>query len=439
TDHAASKPPFRTHATPGLAMVRYHLAHVLRRTGSGERAKRECEMAASMRRDLCFPNRLDDIDVLRAAIAEHPTDALAPFALGNLLYDKKQRDLAIACWRESIARDLSFPTSRRNLGIALVAEGEEGEAWAMFESAFALDQSDARVLYELDQLAKRLRHSPAERLLRLEQHTGLVATRDDLSIERVSILNAIGRHRDALREVLGRAFRPWEGGEGRVPAQFVFAVNRLAEQMLEDGAFQEAFDLLSTTDSWPKSLGEGKLPGIQENDINYLKGRAMRGLGDEAAARHFFTLASSGLSEPSSQMYYNDQPPEMIYYQGLALLELDRKTEATERFMRLVEYGREHLEDEVEVDYFAVSLPDFLIFEPDIRAKHRAHCKLMSAFGLAGLGDSASAQRLLREVLESDPSHVWAASLMHAAGRGGRQIIELQPVASRSAVNASGG
>ena len=29
----------------------------------------------------------------------------------------------------------------------------------------------------------------------------------------------------------------------------------------------------------------------------------------------------TGISEPVGAMYYNDQPPEMIYYQGLALLE----------------------------------------------------------------------------------------------------------------------
>ena len=236
-----------------------------------------------------------------------------------------------------------------------------------------------------------------------------------MSIERVAILNAMGHHEDALREVLGRSFRPWEGGEGRVPAQFVFAVNRVAEQRLAAGDDKGAFELLSTTDAWPESLGEGKLAGIQENDINFLKGRAMQGLGDQDAAARFFEAASTGLAEPSGQMYYNDQPPEMIFYQGLALSELGRTAEAAERFRRLVEYGQSHLDDEVEVDYFAVSLPDFLIFEPDIRAKHRLHCKLMTAFGCLGLGDAARAKELAQEVLADDPSHVWAATLLDAA------------------------
>jgi len=58
-------------------------------------------------------------------------------------------------------------------------------------------------------------------------------------------------------------------------------------------------------------------------------------------------------------MYYNDQPPEMIFYQGLALRKLGRLAEAQAIFTRLVDYGQAHLNDKVQMDYFAVSLPDF--------------------------------------------------------------------------------
>lgn len=415
----------------GLAMARYHLASVLRRMGRVDEAEAERRAAAAMPRDLCFPNRHEDIAVLHEAIEHGVEDALAPYALGNLWYARGRRDEAIACWRESVRRDPSFPTAHRNLGLALFAAGDEDGAWEMYERAFALDQTDARVLYEFDQLAKRLRHDPEARLARLDQHPAVVERRDDLSIERIALLNRLGRHREALDAVLSRSFRPWEGGEGRVPAQFVFATCRLAERHIAAGRYAEAIELLEQTDPWPECLGEGKLAGIQENDIHSLMGAALLGLGRETEARAWLERASSGLSEPSSPMFYNDQPPEMIFFQGLALRALGRDDEARDRFDRLVAYGDKHMDDEIEIDYFAVSLPDFLIFEPDLNERNRAHCSLMRAFGLIGLGCHADAAGWIERVLEIDPANQWAAALR----RGGPAAVfecPRQPAAAQT-------
>ena len=94
---------------------------------------------------------------------------------------------------------------------------------------------------------------------------------------------------------------------------------------------------------WPPALGEGKLTGIQENNIHYWLGQANRLLGREEAARAWFERASHGLAQPSSAKYYNDQPPEMIFYQGLAHRALGRESEAVRRFETLIGYGQAHL------------------------------------------------------------------------------------------------
>ncbi|MEN0020964.1 MAG: tetratricopeptide repeat protein [Planctomycetota bacterium] len=396
---------------PGAALCRYHLAAAHRQLGEDQLADKQAELAAAMPRDLCFPNKYEDIAVLREATDRNPADALAPYALGNLLYDRKQHDDAIKCWQTSIARDPSFATAHRNLGIALFAAGDHDAAYAMYETAFDLNPSDARVLYELDQLAKRLGHDPRERLDRLDRFPSLIEQRDDLSLERVTLMNGLGLHREALTAILSREYRPWEGGEGRVPAQFIFATCRLAEQAIAEGQAEEALALLQQTEQWPQSLGEGKLAGIQENDIHYLSGLALQQLGREDEARDMFEQAATGLAEPTSAMFYNDQPPEMIYFQGLALQALGRDSEANDRFNRLLDYGQTHLDDDVEIDYFAVSLPDFLIFEPDLNAKNRTHCHLMMAFGRLGLGQTSDAAEHLEQVLKIDASHQWAAHL----------------------------
>ena len=101
-------------------------------------------------------------------------------------------------------------------------------------------------------------------------------------------------------------------------------------------------------------------------------------------------------------MYYNDQPPEMIYYQGLAYRMLGEEEQAVRRFQKLVDYGREHIRDDVKIDYFAVSLPDLLIFEENLNERNRKHCLFMMSLGLKGLGRIDEADNAHQEIRVHD-------------------------------------
>ena len=107
-------------------------------------------------------------------------------------------------------------------------------------------------------------------------------------------------------------------------------------------------------------------------------------------------------------MYYNDQPPDMIFYQGLARKQLGRSAEAQLIFRKLVEYGQAHLDDDVAMDYFAVSLPDFLVFDEDLSWRNRIHCHYMLALGYTGLGERTAAEQHYAEVLRLDAGHLGA-------------------------------
>src|SRR5262249_50697681 len=132
--------------------------------------------------------------------------------------------------------DPSFPTVQRNLGLAYYNKrSDPARALAAYERAFALNPDDARVFFELDQLRRKLNHSPAERLQILEQHRPLVERRDDLSIEYVSLLNLHGRHDAALATLLGRHFHPWEGSEGKTTGQYVASLIGQAQTLLAAG------------------------------------------------------------------------------------------------------------------------------------------------------------------------------------------------------------
>jgi tetratricopeptide (TPR) repeat protein len=104
-------------------------------------------------------------------------------------------------------------------------------------------------------------------------------------------------------------------------------------------------------------------------------------------------------------MYYNDQPPEMIFYQGLAWVQLNQPKEAKRRFNKLIDFAERHLFDDVKIDYFAVSLPDFLVFEDDLNRRNQIHCLFMMGLGLLGLGKKTEAKERFEEALHMEPNH----------------------------------
>lgn len=304
---------------PSDPLIAYFRAWYLLQQGDSLAARPMFAQAARLPPDYCFPNQIEAVIVLQAAIEINPADARAPYYLGNFWYAHRQYADAITCWERSRQLDPTFPTVQRNLGLAYMNKQHDPvKAQAAYEQAFALDSHDARVFFELDQLYKTIGHPPAERLARLAEHRDLVDQRDDLRIAYVTLLNLVGRFEDALQFLLARPFHPWEGGEGQVIAQYVLSLIELAKLAFRAAHWPQAIELLDRARTYPDSLGEGKLFGARENNIHFYLGVAYSHLNDpERAARHF-SLAADGSAEPNLARYYNDQPPELLFYQGLA-------------------------------------------------------------------------------------------------------------------------
>ena len=405
-------------------LVLYYLAEYQEKRGNSASALSLSYQAASQVRRGFFPNRLQDLAVLQAAVDRFPGDYRALCDLGNILYSRRRYDEAIRCWEDARNLGGDFAQPCRNLGLAYFNYRHDHEAaWKCLRDAQRIDPGDIRILFEFDQLAKRLNHSPEVRLARLASYPHGVTARDDLTVEQICLLNQLGRHEEALELLLRRNFHPWEGGEGQVSAQYVLSLTELARRALAKENDVRAISLLNRALDWPESLGEGKLYGIQENNIHYWLGVAHRQAGEHRQAAKWFDKASRGLAEPHSAQFYNDQPPEMIFYQGLALRALGREFEANQRFSKLVEYGQTHLNDAVSIDFFAVSLPDFLVFEADLALKNELHCRYMLALGYLGLQQDTAADQQFDRILEIDINHLGAlthrrfsSSLITSAG-----------------------
>ncbi|HZR21093.1 MAG TPA: DUF5107 domain-containing protein, partial [Verrucomicrobiae bacterium] len=424
----------------GRPMVFYFLGYYASQAGDATLAVRYFKAASKQSPECCFPNNLDCIRALETALQFNPKDARASFYLGNLWYDKRQVTQATACWEQARRSEPALPTTHRNLALAYFnKQGNPAKALRAMERAFRLDQTDARVLFELDLLKKRAGVAPAKRLKFLRKHRDLVNAREDLLIEFVTLLNFFGLHEEALQILLNRKFHPWEGGEGKVTGQYAVSLMEIAKTLLgfveplnvilssNAGArvvsriyggeplpspsdprqsAQHAIKLLERARTYPENLGEGKLHGAQENQILFWLGVACERAGDLARAKQFWRDASTGIKTPTPAVYYNDQNPETIFYQGLALQKLGQLAKARKRFKTLIDFGRKHLRDHVEIDYFAVSLPEFMVFDDDLDRRNEINCRYLMGLGQYGLRKDAAGFRELRTVLKLDPAHL---------------------------------
>ncbi len=393
--------------TASHPLLGYYIAYCRARLGAD--ASEALAQAAACDPAYCFPNALEDIEILTYAMDANEKDAKAPYYLGNLMYDRKRYAEARGLWERSAKLDEAYPTVWRNLALVYYnKEDRRDDALAALNKAHELDPKDARILLELDQLHKRMGWRPEERFAFLDARRDTVFVRDDLTTELITLLNLLGRPQEAYDLIMSRRFHPWEGGEGRITSQYAFSLLQLAKADLREGRPEAAEKKLLAALKFPVHLGEGKLEGAKDNDIYYFLGLACQAMGREDEARAYWEKAALGDCVPAGMMYYNDQPAELILYQGLALEKLGRLSQARARYHKLIDYGEEHLFDDVHIEYFAVSLPDLLIFEDDLNARNRAHCQYLIGLGCFGMGDHQRADEAFAEALTIDPAHLGA-------------------------------
>lgn len=394
-------------------MVYFALGYNASKMGDAVAAKALYAKAEQMKADFCFPNKLEEVLMLQDAMAINPEGAKAPYYLGNFWYNARQYKEAVACWEQSVSLDDTYPTVLRNLSLAYYnKQDDSAKALATLERAFALDTTDARILMELDQLYKKLHVSHRERLDVFEKYPELVEQRDDLCIERITLNNQLGNYQTAYDLINARIFHPWEGGEGKVTGQYIICRIALAKQAIAEKRYEDAIRLLKETEKYPDNLGEGKLSTTEENDVHYYLGCAYEGMGNAEMAQCYFESATMGCNQPAIAFFYNDQQPDKIFYQGLAWNKLGKTAEANTCFNNLIQNGEEHKDDVVKIDYFAVSLPDLLIWDDDLNVRNVIHCNLVRGLGYLGLGDKEQAKQYLTAVVDEDNNHQGAAFML---------------------------
>lgn len=391
-------------------LVGYTRAWLLEKLGRRAEARTTRRAAAKAEPDYCFPARLEEIAVLESAIAAEPKDARAPFYLGHLLYDRRRHREAIARWKQAVRLGPGNEVAWRCLGIAYFnVMKKPAQASAAYERAIAAAPDDARLVFERDQLWKRLGISPARRLRVLALRPDLVARRDDLRLEFCALLNQNGRPEEAKELLSSRRFQPWEGGEGMALGQHTRTHLKLGRAALQRGDSDAALALFEAAAGAPENLGEARHLLANRSDILFWLGEARQAVGDRSGARAAWKAAATfrGDFQDMSVRAFS----ELTYFSALAWRRLGKAEEAGRLLRDLLAYARGLEKQPAKIDYFATSLPTMLLFDDDLQARQTTTARFLRAQACAGLGRIKQARALLADVLRRDPAHALAADL----------------------------
>jgi tetratricopeptide (TPR) repeat protein len=394
-----------------LPLVHYTLGWLETKRCDPKAALSQFKRAAALDPDYCFPARLEEIAVLETAMRANPGDARAPYYLGNLLYDRRRHEEAIRLWERSAKLDPEFSIVWRNLGIGYFnIRKQPAKARASYNQAFKVNPGDARLLYERDQLWKRLGDKPQKRLGELARHPDLVQQRDDLSVELCALFNQTGQYDKASKLIASRKFQPWEGGEGGPLGQHVRAELALGRMALERRDFTEARAHFEQALAAPRNLSEARHLLANQSDIHYWLGCAHAGLGDSASAKKHW-IASANFKGDFQEMSVRAFS-EMTYYSALSWEKLGQHVQSKQLLLDLLAHARKLEKTTAKIDYFATSLPTMLLFDDDMQFRQVTTALFLQAQAHLGLGKKAKAKSLLRTVLMRDPNHALAADLL---------------------------
>lgn len=407
---AAATPEPRSGTAPLVAAYRAWIADLLGDTQTMRTALAELRAADP---DYCFPARPAEESILRRCLELDRANARSWHYLGNWLYDRRRHAEGIAAWEKAARLEPGHAVTWRNLGIGRFnVQGRPRQARAAYEAALRAAPDDARLVFERDQLWKRLGESASRRLAALDRRPDLIQRRDDLSVEHTNLLCQVGRYADAETLLAARRFQPWEGGEGQALAVHKRVQLALGRQALADGDAAIALRRFVAATEAPENLGEAWHLLQNQSDAWFWQGEAAAAAGDQRAARAAWTQAATfrGDFQDMSVRAYS----EMSVWSALALIRLGRQKNGVTLLDGLARYAKELAASTARIDYFATSLPTMLLFADDLQARQQTTALFLRAQAALAQGRAAAGRRLLAQVLARDPGHALAGDLAAA-------------------------
>jgi tetratricopeptide (TPR) repeat protein len=410
--HIVDRAPEKTKVSP---LVYYDLAYFAGQMKQSDKAREFDRLAEKASPEYVFPFQMEMIAVLEDAMRVDPSDARAPYYLGNLLYDW-QPERAQALWEKSAALGADVPVVYRNLAMVYTRQGNQREkALAALEKGVQFG-GNAMVLNDLDKLYEENGVSPAKRLALMETHQGVV-TRDEVIAREINLEIFAGKPDEAIQLLRSRFFRAWEGGGSFSLGDSWINANleRGAQQMIAKQYALALADYQAALEV-PVTLQEATGNGSgRRGEIEYWIGNAYQAMGDSAKARSSWSEAAgsgaAGAGGPGANGPMRSRgnvgglaagvrvEQAAPYYQALALEKLGQEDRAKAIFAQLIATGTKSLGSAP-----ATKTPG----QPVVTAAQRAQvadAHYLVGLGQLGLNHQDQARQEFSLALEASPDH----------------------------------
>ena len=385
-------------------MVYYYLGYFARKMGQARKAAEYYSLAVKMSPDYVFPFQHEAVAILQEAMKARPNDAMAPYYLGNLLFDWQPAE-AVKLWEKSVSLGAKFPIVYRNLAIAYSHQEKNIEldkAIASLEKAVSLDGRYAIHFFELDRLYEAAGTAPEKRLAILEKNHATVTERDDSLSREISLKVNMGKYDEAIELMRGRKFNIWEGGARfNVNDCWTDAYLLSGHEKFAAGRHKDALADYQASVEFPENLRASRGRGGSRNaEVSYWIAAAYDALGDKQQAEKFWTESSSAGRPRGGRSTQR-------YYQALSLRKLGKNESVEEIFRNLVKSGKESLgRTSSQIDFFAK------FGEQQSQRSRLADAHYMAGLGYLGLNEKDNARREFNQALDAGPDHLGAKTML---------------------------
>ncbi|MGE4568111.1 MAG: DUF5107 domain-containing protein [Bacteroidales bacterium] len=396
-------------------LIYYYLGYFAEKLGDTQKADDFRKQAVLQPFDYVFPFQQELIAVLQRAIEANPSDARAPYYLGNLLYDWQPEE-AIRFWELSAKIDPSLPITWRNLAIAYShrqEEGAKGKAIAALERAVAAPNPYPAHFAELEQLYKAEGVLVEKRLALLEANQKVVMQKDEALGALIQLKIFAGKTDEAIELLKGRVFSIWEGGNAFNTGQaWADAHLRRGLHNYAKKRYREALADFQVAGSPPENLRAQGGRNARQTQLAYYIGCAYEALGEKAkAAASWNEVVGTGSQSAQGQGFgggsrrgFGANSQEQRYYVALAQKKLGIKSDTESVFRELAGIGT----SAVAVAAANEGDPQFIAARRMPSRDNQALPLYIKGLGYAGLGDSARAREAFNAALAASPDYLSA-------------------------------
>lgn len=382
---------------PDAAMLRYTLAYCYDLQDEPVRAARQRKLAAKEWIVDRFPQRAEEIRVLKAALDQNPKDGYAAYLLGCILYDKRLYTDAARLWEDAIRYVPKFYIPYRNLALAYFNHLDRAaDALPLMQKAIALHPQDETLLSEIAVVMDFLGTPGNERAAFLTANRP-EAVSDPIQLNIAWAYNAASDYDAAEATMRSHNFYPGEGAEFITAEPYMFACFARGRIAYNEGRYEDALRDFRASQRMPENLHVGFWNESVTIPYRYYEAAALKALGRTEEANAIVTALAAMKDTGMWNM-----GGEFLYYSAMSI----RLAGDEMRAQRILRDAILAWEQELAAgcQYYKPIVGNFDCFIGDGPSGRRAALLGMLGYGALYNGDIAEARRLFTESLQLRPS-----------------------------------